>query len=85
VRHGKAGTSFPPIDFAQPNLVEDLIGPYAIQVTYYDRDYRPVTTAETSGRYGAVIEVTPKVASGNGNGLLRPIRRYQTLFRIPLA
>jgi CubicO group peptidase (beta-lactamase class C family) len=67
------GTAFPAVEFAEPSLVEDLIGPYTIRTTFYDRDYRPVKTAEKPGRYGAVIEIVPEKG--------RVHRRYRTLFR----
>ncbi len=69
------GTSFPPCDFEQPNLVEDLVGPYTIRTTFYDAQYRPVVVAGQPGRYGAVVEVT--TADG------RSLKRYCTLYRHP--
>jgi CubicO group peptidase (beta-lactamase class C family) len=69
------GTAFPPVDFAEPSLIEDVIGPYTIKTTFYDREYSPVKTAEKPGRYGAVIEIVPETG--------RPIRRYRTVFRMP--
>lgn len=65
-------SSFPPIDFANPSLVEDLIGPYQIEATYYDADYNRVTAPDRPGRYGAIVEVSS--ASG------QTLRRYVTLF-----
>jgi CubicO group peptidase (beta-lactamase class C family) len=66
---------FPPCDFDQPSLVEDLIGRYTLNTTFYDADYSPVTRAEKPGRYGAVVEVIPE----RGRGLTL----FRTLFRLP--
>jgi len=57
--------------------LEEALGPHAIKITFYDRDYNVVTEAAQPGRYGAVIEITPE------NG--RVTRRYRTLFRQPQA
>jgi len=70
-----ASETFPPCDFEQPNLAEDILGPYTIKTTFYDADYRPVTRAEKPGRYGAVVEVTPEESP--------PLRFFRTLFRMP--
>jgi CubicO group peptidase (beta-lactamase class C family) len=69
------GTSFPPSDFAEPSLAEDVLGPYTLKRTFYDAAYQPVTTADKPGRYGAVVEVIP--AEG------RPLTLYRTLLRLP--
>ena len=66
---------FPDGDFADPSYVEDLIGSYDSRVTYYDKDYNVVTTAENPGRYGAIVEIR---AEDN-----QIFRRYRTLFREP--
>jgi predicted esterase len=68
------GPEFPPCDFEQPSLVEDLIGRYTVHTTFFNRDYQAVTTAERPGRYGAVVEIT-------ANG--RVFRRFRTLYRKP--
>jgi CubicO group peptidase (beta-lactamase class C family) len=74
-----SGQRFPECGFADPQFVADVIGrPYLLDVTYYDRDYNPVTLAEKPGRYGAVVEIIPE----NGG---RPLRRFRTLFRLPDA
>ncbi|MFH1009363.1 MAG: serine hydrolase [Candidatus Latescibacterota bacterium] len=70
-----SGTEFPPCEFEQPSWIEDLIGPYTIKTTFYDSDYKVVTSAEKPGRYGAVVEIIPD--SG------RVSRRFRTLFRQP--
>lgn len=69
------GDKFPACDFADPLLAERLIGPYTVEMTYYDRSFNPVTSATKPGRYGAVLKI--KAASG------RILRRYATLFRAP--
>jgi pimeloyl-ACP methyl ester carboxylesterase len=48
---------FPTCDFANPALVEDLIGPYTLIPHFYDSAGSQVTTAETPGRYAAMIDV----------------------------
>jgi predicted esterase len=70
-----AGSRFPSCDFEQPSLVEELIGSYTIRTAFYDAGYRPVTSAERAGRYGAVVEI--EAASG------RIFKRFRTLFRRP--
>jgi CubicO group peptidase (beta-lactamase class C family) len=72
-----AETAFPSCDFENPDLAEVLFGPYTIETTFYDRDYRQVTAAERPGRYGAVVEVIP--AAG------RRLTLFRTLFRLPGA
>lgn len=69
------GREFPKPEFANPSLVEDLIGPYELKTTYYDAGFNPVTAAATPGRYGAVVEIIPE------NGAVT--RRFFTLFRQP--
>jgi len=64
---------FPKIEFAQPSLVEDLIGRYEIGTTFYDADYQEVGTAAKPGRYGAVVTIT------NEQGF--STRRFLTLYR----
>jgi pimeloyl-ACP methyl ester carboxylesterase len=68
-----SGTNFPPCEFEQPSLVEDLIGQYELKATYYDADFNPVTTAQRAGRYGAIVEVR---TAGGIQG-----KRFVTLFR----
>jgi CubicO group peptidase (beta-lactamase class C family) len=70
-----SGEAFPTCQFERPLLVEELIGPYAIDVTFYDNDGRVVTTADKPGRYGAVV----KVRADDG----RSYTRFRTLFRQP--
>ncbi len=69
-----ASKRLPAGDFAQPLLAERLLGPYEIDITYYDAEFNPVTTAEKVGRYGAVVKVTP--AAGE------PFYRFRTICRI---
>ncbi len=69
-----AGGDFPRLDFDRPLWVERLIGPYSISATYYDSDYNEVESAETPGRYGAVVDI--KTAE-------RTSRRFVTLYRQP--
>jgi len=68
-----SGRALPPCDFDEPSFVEDLVGPYSVRATYYDGDFRPVTSAKEPGRYGAVVEVSTRDAGRH--------RRYLTLFR----
>ncbi|MCA1686720.1 MAG: beta-lactamase family protein, partial [Planctomycetia bacterium] len=60
-------------DFEQPARVRELIGPYSVKTTYYDRDGRRVELAASAGPYRAVVRVTPETG--------RPFRRFVTLFR----
>ncbi len=69
------GDDFPACDFERPYLVEDLIGPYAIERTFYDQDYNEVDSADETGRYGAVVKIVPEHG--------RPLTLYRTLFRLP--
>ena len=48
---------FPPCDFDDPEAVKALIGRYRISCTFYDRDGNPVTSADSPGRYAAVVEI----------------------------
>jgi predicted peptidase len=67
--------SFPRVEFDQPSLVEDAVGLYTLKTTFYDRDFNAVKTAQTPGRYGAVVEI--KTEDG------KTFNRYVTLFRQP--
>lgn len=66
---------FPQVDFDQPGLAEDLLGPYTIETAYYDAQFNPVTSADRPGRYGAVVSVVPDDGP--------TIKRFVTLFRSP--
>ncbi len=69
------GEDFPRAEFANPSLVEDLIGLYELKTTFFDAGFNPVTQAAAPGRYGAVVEIRPETG---------PVtRRYVTLFRQP--
>ncbi len=68
-----SGEKFPPVEFEQPALVKDLIGPYTLKATFYDAACNPVTEAKTPGRYGAIVEVR----QGDGTAT----KRFLTLFR----
>jgi len=70
-----AGGELPEMRFARPLWVEELLGPYEIRTTYYDKDYNVVDRADKPGRYGAVVEVVPEEG--------RPFRRFRTLFCLP--
>ena len=67
---------FPGGDFADPSLAENLLGRYTLQISYYDASYHQVFSADTPGRYGALVEVTTE--SGT------KFRRYVTLYRQPV-
>jgi len=68
-----AGNAFPACDFENPVIAERLIGNYNIKRTFYDAQFNEVTTADSAGRYGAIIEVMPQHGA--------PFRRYATLYR----
>ncbi|HEY3319071.1 MAG TPA: prolyl oligopeptidase family serine peptidase [Planctomycetota bacterium] len=69
------GSNFPRCDFEQLSLVEDLVGEYSLQVTFYDAAYNEVKSADRPGRYGAIVTVNPQ------NGA--PFKRFITLYRQP--
>ena len=69
------GDTFPPLAFEQPSLVEDLIGEYTINTTFYDRGYNAVKTPTQPGRYGAIAEISG--ADGT------KYKRFLTLYRQP--
>ena len=52
------GTGFPGCDFADPAQAENLIGRYTLRTTYYDAAYHQVNSADTLGRYGALVKAT---------------------------
>jgi predicted esterase len=66
---------FPRIHFDQAVRAEDVLGPSALKVTFYDSEHNAVTAADKPGRYGAVIDITPETG--------RRLRRRLTLFRLP--
>jgi len=66
---------FPWCDFEDPDVAAGILGPYQLNVTYYDADYNEVLRADEPGRYGAVVEVVPEDG--------RPFKRFVTLFRMP--
>ncbi|MDP6379902.1 MAG: serine hydrolase domain-containing protein [Phycisphaerae bacterium] len=68
-----AGPRFPSCDFKQP--VAAMIGPYKIEVSYYNSRFKKVKGAAAPGRYGAIVKVVPQNA--------RPFYRFFTLFRPP--
>lgn len=70
-------TAFPRGDFEHPSFVEDLVGSYTVNVTYYDVDYNEVKSAAKPGRYGAVVDVKAE------NGVT--LKRFYTLYRQPEA
>ncbi len=70
-----SGAAFPPCDFDDPNLAEDLLGPYTLETTFYDANYHPVLTANGPGRYGAVVKMTPQEGRGRCY--------FRTLFALP--
>jgi CubicO group peptidase (beta-lactamase class C family) len=72
---GKA--SFPTITFAEPSQVENALGPYRIKTRFFDAKYNEVTTAETPGRYGAVVEITDELGATR--------KRFLTLCRNPVG
>lgn len=67
------GESLPEFQFEQPAKAEELLGPYTIKVAYYDADGQPVKTAQRTGLYGSIVEVTPKEGQA--------FKRFFTLFR----
>ncbi len=70
-----SGAAFPSGDFEDPNLAEDLLGPYTLETTFYDANYHEVLAANEPGRYGAVVKMTPR----QGRARLY----FRTLFALP--
>ncbi len=70
-----SGAAFPACDFEDPNLAEDLLGPYTLETTFYDANYHEVLAANEPGRYGAVVKMTPR----QGRARLY----FRTLFALP--
>jgi hypothetical protein len=68
------GRQFPKCDFANPALVEDLIGPYTLVPHFCDSAGTEVTTAETPGRYAALVDVRGEDG--------RVYKRFATLLRL---
>ena len=63
---------FPEFRWKNEIMVENELGIFPLNVTYYNSDFQKVTSADEPGRYGAVIEgITP-------NGFV--IKRFVTLF-----
>lgn len=71
-----SGEDFPFGDFEQPSLMENALGPYSTQTTFYDANYNVVTTPDKPGRYGAVVKI---VSRDEGT-----FKRFITLYRQPL-
>jgi pimeloyl-ACP methyl ester carboxylesterase len=71
-----SSSQLPKADYRNPSLVEDLVGRYTIETSYYDADYKQVTSADKPGRYGAIVRVT--LASGP-----QPPPKFFTLYRAP--
>jgi pimeloyl-ACP methyl ester carboxylesterase len=67
--------TFPAIDFERPSEVEDEIGDYHLNTTFYASDFKQVKSATRPGRYGAVVEVVTSAGVVD--------RRYETLYRTP--
>ena len=70
-----SGRQLPRPRWAEPVVMDRLVGPCAFEVTYYDANYNRVETAERAGRYGAVVDIT--APDGRGR------REYLTLYRTP--
>ncbi len=63
----------PKVDFRQPVLMQEVLGNYTLQTTFYDANYNPVTHANVAGRYGAIVQVVPQTRE--------PFQRAFTLYR----
>ena len=69
------GSKLPDVELVDAGLMETLVGPHKITVSYFDSAGLAVTSAQTEGRYGAVFKVSPSEGD--------PISRYVTLYRRP--
>ncbi|MFZ4622246.1 MAG: serine hydrolase domain-containing protein, partial [Bacteroidota bacterium] len=63
---------FPKVHWKNEIMVENQLGKFSLIVTFYNKDFQEVTSANSVGRYGAVIECS--TASGF------TVKRYITLF-----
>ena len=70
-----SGNQFPSSNFVDRDRAHRLLGNYQIDVTFYGRDYKVVTTPNAPGRYGAVVKIT----AGDG----RTYTRFRTLYKSP--
>lgn len=69
------GTRFPPCEFEQPAEAAATLGRHTLRVDFYNAAYEPVTSAETPGRYGAIVTIETEDS--------RVLKRFRTLFRKP--
>src|SRR5690606_4816680 len=53
-----SGETFPELNFLEPGLVQAAFGDVSVSVRYFNAQYQEVTTAATSGRYGALVTLT---------------------------
>jgi poly(3-hydroxybutyrate) depolymerase len=70
------GEELPEFRLADSGWIETLVGPYTIEVTYYNAAQDEVTSADEPGRYGAVVTLNSAVCG--------PIVRYFSLFKQPV-
>ncbi len=64
---------FPTCDFLKPGKMNELIGDYTFDVTFYDKDYNVVDKPSSPGRYGAVVKIK---AADNST-----YTRFRTLYK----
>lgn len=69
-----SGSTFPEARLIDPLTAEHLVGPYAIETAYYDRNYDRVDAPDGNGRYGAVVTITAEETG-------RVYRRFRTLYK----
>src|SRR5262249_36308369 len=69
------GSHFPKCAFERIREAEEQLGPYSVETTFYDREFRRVSEAAQPGPYAVVVEVVPKEG--------RPLTRFFTLYRTP--
>lgn len=70
-----SGRTFPRLGMRDQAAFRKIAGEAKIETSFYDEHFQKVTTADSPGRYGAVITVTPEHG--------RATCRFQTLFRTP--
>lgn len=67
---------FPEVRWKRPAMVDNEMGRFALKVAHYDKNMQPVSRAEKTGRYAAVVEgVLPSGFT---------IRRFLTLYCAPV-
>jgi len=68
------GDSFPKIDFLNKDLVTAALGPYSLNIRFFDAAWNEVEKPAASGRYGAWV----KILFSNGTSDTRHLTLFKT-------